>query len=705
MHYIYFGDNFESVRDADRNSPEYKGMKVGSTTTWDLPETLELGKTYYWRIDEQASGGILNQGAVWSFKTASRPGGGLKGQYYSNTEFAGDPNLTRIDPEINFDWGLEAVEPNVTDIDNFSIRWSGQIEIPASGQWTFWANMDDTFRLWVNGQLIIDESPGIVAWYSGTITLEAGFYPIVLEFLDTGNVALVRLLWQGPLIPKRQIIPAGALQPPMWAMPEKPANGAVDVTQTPTLQWTAGDQALEHDVYCGTDAEAVASADTSTPDIYRGRQALDQTTYVVPEAPLDSNRTYYWRIDEVNGTDMWKGNVWSFTTADFLIVDDFESYNDILSGQDGSKLVYETWTDGYDNPSVNGSAMGYITGASMETAIVHSGGQSVPLSYDNSTASYSEVTVSTSSLDIGSDWTRGDVKVMTLWFYGDPNNAATEQLYVKIDGVKVLYDGDIADVAVSRWVQWNIELESLGLSLNNVSTLAIGLERTGSTGGSGVLLLDDIRLYKTPPPKVDTLIAYFGFEYNTEDDSENGYHGTINGNPTYVQSVTGYGTGLQFDGVDDYVEVPDNDAITFVASDSYTIAAWAYVPDLSDSWRGIAFKGRESGGSANYYGICIGSNDGVATWYYGPWPTWGSAIPEPGWYHAAVVQNGAAGTKQLYINGVLDSSTAAQAADAAGSLIIGASWQTGEFFNGIVDEVRLYNIALSEDEVVFLAGQ
>lgn len=704
-HYVYFGDNFESVRDATTSSPEYKGMKVGNTTTWDPPDTLELNKTYYWRIDEQTSGGTLNQGSVWSFTTTSRPSGGLKGQYYDNTNLAGDPVLTRIDPEINFDWGLESPDPSITDVDNFSIRWTGQLEIPASGEWTFWANMDDTFRLWVDGQLLINESPGIVSWYSGTITLEAGFYPLVLEFLDTGNVALVRLLWQGPLIPDRQVIPAGALQPPMWAMAVSPTNGAVDVSQKPILQWTTGDQALEHDVYFSTDYNDIANADTTTTDIYRGRQALDQTTYTVPETPLDLNQTYYWRIDEVNGADMWKGSIWSFTTAKFLTVDNFESYNDTPSGQAGSRLVYEVWTDGYDNPTTNGSTIGYPSGASMETDIVHSGSQSVPISFDNSNASYSEVTANTGDLDAGTDWTKNDSQTLVLWFYGDPNNAVSEQLYVKLNGTKVLYDGDTDNIARQTWTQWNIDLSSLGIDLSNVTSFSIGFERTGATGGSGTMLIDDIRLYITPPIQADALIAHYEFENNTEDSSGNGYNGTINGDPTYIQSLEGYGTALQFDGVDDFVEVPDNEDITFAVTDSYTISAWAYVPDISGTWKGIAFKGRESGGSSNYYGICIGSNGGVATWYFGPWPTWGSAIPELGWYHAAVVQNGPAGTKQLYINGALDTEVDAQAADAAGSLVIGASWQTGEFFNGIVDEVRLYSYPLSADEVLSLASQ
>jgi len=514
-HLVFFGDNYDNLSNADYDSAEYKGTQSVDVTTWTPPEPMRLNKTYFWRVDEQTSDDTIHEGAVWSFTLAPRTSGGLKAQYYASENLTGDPVLTRIDHEINFDWGADAPDPNVP-AEGFSIRWTGAIDIPADGEWTFWTHADDGVRLSVNDQLLIEVwgASRPLTWDSSTITLNAGIYPIVMEFyddVDESAIAIVSLSWQGPVVPVRQIVPTGALQPPLWAIAVSPANGAVDVSQTPTLQWTAGDQALEHDIYFGTDYDDVANADITTPDVYRGRQVLDQTTYTVPETPLDLSRTYYWRIDEVNGADAWKGNIWSFTTAGFLIVDDFESYNDIVSGQQGSKLVYETWTDGYDNQSINGSAIGYVEGTSMETAIVHGGSQSVPLSYNNSTASYSEVTVSTSDLDVGSDWTRGDVKVMTLWFYGDPNNAVTEQLYVKIDGVKVLYDGENADVAISRWAQWNIELESLGLELNNITTLAIGLERTGATGGSGTLLIDDIRLYKTPPPNVEALIAHYGF--------------------------------------------------------------------------------------------------------------------------------------------------------------------------------------------------
>jgi hypothetical protein len=287
---------------------------------------------------------------------------------------------------------------------------------------------------------------------------------------------------------------------PLLAWNPHPANGSdADIVSAAVLSWSPGDNAVEHDVYFGTDAEAVDNADTSTADIYRGRRSA--TTYTLPEQ-LEWNQTYSWRIDEYNndGT-INKGKIWSFTINDYLVVDDFESYNDLNPDQEGSKRIYLTWMDGFDNPNVNGSTIGYPNPSIadgehfVETTTVHSGSQSTPLFYDNHTASYSEATVNTNDLTIGKDWTKGGVQVLSLWFYGDPNNAVTEQLYVKLNGVKVTYDGDAANLATAEWTQWNIELSAFGINLTNVTSLTIGLERTGLTGGSGMLFIDDIRLY------------------------------------------------------------------------------------------------------------------------------------------------------------------------------------------------------------------
>jgi len=241
-------------------------------------------------------------------------------------------------------------------------------------------------------------------------------------------------------------------------------------------------------VYFSADAQSVENSTAPAETVL-------ETSY--GPLSLDLGSIYYWRVDEVNNANtipVWEGSTWSFTTSEYLVVDDFESYNDIEAGEEGSNLVYLTWIDGYDNPSVNGSTVGYTEAfqPSMEAVIIHGGFQSVPVMYNNGTASISEVTASTSDLAVGSDWTVGAPAVLTLWFYGDPNNSTTEQMYVKVDNARVVCDGDLTQ---TDWQEFPIDLASLGIDLSNVTTLTIGFERTGITGGSGMVFIDDIRLY------------------------------------------------------------------------------------------------------------------------------------------------------------------------------------------------------------------
>ena len=99
-----------------------------------------------------------------------------------------------------------------------------------------------------------------------------------------------------------------------------------------------------------------------------------------------------------------------------------------------------------------------------------------------------------SELPIGRDWTVGSPAILTLWFYGDPSNDDTARMYVKLNGIKKVYDGDAGNIAATSWTQWDIELSSFGINLNNVATLTIGFERTGAAGGTGTVFIDDIQL-------------------------------------------------------------------------------------------------------------------------------------------------------------------------------------------------------------------
>ena len=95
-------------------------------------------------------------------------------------------------------------------------------------------------------------------------------------------------------------------------------------------------------------------------------------------------------------------------------------------------------------------------------------------------------------LGIGTDWAADNLNVLSLWFYGGPFNATTEQMYVKLDGIEVIYNGQL-NLAI--WQEWPIDLAAFGIDLSNVTTFSIGFKRTGTVGGTGSILIDDIRLY------------------------------------------------------------------------------------------------------------------------------------------------------------------------------------------------------------------
>jgi hypothetical protein len=202
-----------------------------------------------------------------------------------------------------------------------------------------------------------------------------------------------------------------------------------DIYSVTSLSWSPGAKAAQHDVYFGTDKDAVDDADTTTADIYRGRQAA--TSYSPPEGLDWGSGPYYWRIDEYNTDDtISKGNLWSFTVADFLLIDDFEDYDG------GENQIWFSWLDGlgYGTPGTTdyypgngtGSAVGDENTVSyMEETIVNGGFQSMPLSYDNNQQGYAKYSEVELTLTAPRDWTQQDVAELSLWFRGYPASAGS----------------------------------------------------------------------------------------------------------------------------------------------------------------------------------------------------------------------------------------------------------------------------------------
>ena len=305
LHTVYFGDNFVDVNNATGGLPQ--------EDTIYTPDTLKLEKTYYWRVDEFNNVNTY-KGEVWSFTTKGI-GGGVRGDYFNGTDLSNHV-LSRIDPRINFNWGSGA-PVEVFDEDNFSVRWTGEVEVVFAETYIFYANTDDGVRLWMNDQLIIDRWMDRLSAgeEKGTIDLIGGQrYPIVMEYFESGGSAVAKLLWSSPRTPK-QLIPQAALSPPIRARDPKPPNGATNVTQTPILSWKPGEYAASHLVYLGTDQADVRNANTGSPE-YKGIRDLGYESF--DPGKLEWDITYYWRVDEVNRLNPdspWVGDVWSFTTG------------------------------------------------------------------------------------------------------------------------------------------------------------------------------------------------------------------------------------------------------------------------------------------------------------------------------------------------------------------------------------------------------
>ncbi len=450
-HDVYLGDNFDNVNDGTEDT--FRGNQaetffVAGFPGFPYPDGLVPGTTYYWRIDEvnDTDPNSPWKGEIWSFSVPP------KTAYYP--EPADGAELVDLTASLSWTEGFGAKLHTVYIGDNFDDVNNAAGGLP---------------------QGVATHSPG---------PLKSGktYYWRVDEFdiIETYKGDVWSFTTQGAV------------------MSLKPSNGAVDVKQNQILSWSPGDHAASHEVYFGTDKEVVRDADTSSPE-YKGTRDLGSESY--DPGKLEWDATYYWRVDEVNNANPdspWVGPVWSFTTANFLIVDDFESYNDLDPPNPVSNRIFEAWADGYDIPT-NGALVGNDLPPYAEQTIVHSGIQSMPLFYDNSVG-YSEATL---TLTYPRDWTEKGVITLTIWFRGDSANAA-ETLYVALNGNAVVTHDNPNAAQIEEWTEWNIDLQAFadqGVNLANVNTIAIGLgdKNNPQAGGSGTLYFDDIRLYAPAP--------------------------------------------------------------------------------------------------------------------------------------------------------------------------------------------------------------
>ena len=510
-HALYFGEDFDDVNeaaaDADKGIVEAPGYDPG---------LLEPDTTYYWRVDQVGPDGTVRRGGVWSFDTVAAGPGKIVREWWFDISGSAVGNLTGSARYPDDPDGREFVlfmEGPVNWSEQYGSRLRGWLFVPETGDYTFWIAAEDEGQLFLS----TDEDPANAVLIAGSDdadpqqwdasadqqsspqSLVAGQRYYIEAIMKENSIGdNIAVAWQGPGL-TRQVISADYVGATPYvserAYNPAPAHRATSVTQMPTCQWRAGVNASQHDVYFGTDETAVAQADTTTADIYKGRQG--STSYVPGE--LQWGLTYYWRVDESNADgSITPGRVWSFTTADYLIVDDFEGYDDDM---DAGTAIFQTWVDGVENAT--GSYVGYelaIGGTFGETTIVHDGHQSMPLEYDNAPAPYYSETSRT--WNGPQDWTIHGVDTLTVYIVGDAANAA-EPLYVALEdsrgnlGVEVHPDGAIA--TTGQWVEWNVPLSrfsSAGVDVTAVRVMYLGLgsRSTPTPGGAGLIFIDDVRV-------------------------------------------------------------------------------------------------------------------------------------------------------------------------------------------------------------------
>jgi len=543
-----------------------------------------------------------------------------------------------------------------------------------------------------------------------------------------------------------------------------PYDGAGDVPYDVVCSWSPGDYAVSHDVFLGTNWNDINDVNSSNyasyPNVEYSHQ--DACSYD-PCGLLDLDQIYYWRVNEVNSPNSWRGNIWRFRVANFITIDDFE--DDTAQdppGNDWYKIASATISLRSTPPVIGKHSMRY----------------NYDNWYDLGPGYYSEI----ESIGLEpNDWTSFELKLLSLWFYGNSGNAATitEQMYVFLkdnDGndFQVKYGDaaeyeDMTDVQIEDWQEWLIPISHFStndVNLANLDNLCIGfgIRYWGAEAGLGVVYFDNIRLYPSScipsrraapeadlnndcevdyedvkimadewlevdvnlspvqPPSEANLVGWWKLDDGTGSIvtdyagyDNNGVIETIDVNAWWV---AGYdGNALEFDG--GRVRVTDTEMLR--SMQQVSVCAWIYYSEGQNAAR-VVVKGADN---KECYEIEIGDDDQLIFMVrdgndydagddsYERYAAESNEVENPldrhEWIHVAGTYDG--NSVKCYINGELMATNN----DANISAIPFLSPDTNDLtignmsdddrapFEGTIDDVRVYKYALSAEEVAYIA--
>jgi hypothetical protein len=252
-----------------------------------------------------------------------------------------------------------------------------------------------------------------------------------------------------------------------------PAGGATNVPWSPALGWTPGSNAVAHAVYLGTSSNAVAQATFVSPE-YQG--TLPTTNY--NPAVLTTQTTYFWRVDEIRGTNITQGPVWSFTTTESLLAHRYS-----FGGSGGSTVTDSVggpaWTGTLPNGGRIGGGQLALSSASQQYVSFPSG----------IVSSLSGITIMTwVNLTSIANWSRifdfGNGTTSYMYLTPQNGNSSTLQFGITTSGA-----GGEQDIVSSSTLSTGV-WHQVAVTLSG----ATGIPGLSGSGGAGILYLDGVAL-------------------------------------------------------------------------------------------------------------------------------------------------------------------------------------------------------------------
>jgi hypothetical protein len=427
-HDVYFGTSFDDVNAASTSDPRSVLVSQGQTDAAFDPEgLLEYGQTYYWRIDEvnAAPDYTTFKGEVWSFT--------VEAYGYAITNVTATASSAQpASPAINTinGSGLDDLDQHGVDL---KTMWVTPGDLPAWIQYTFdkeyklhelqvWNSNSELEALMGFGakDVVIEYSTDGETWTAlenvpqftqgtGKTTYTANTTVDLGEVMAKHVKLTINDNW-GVVSPIVSLSEVRFFYTPAQAFEPTPTDAATDIALDATLTWRPGREATSHQVYFGTDADAVAAGTAASKTV---------ADHSYTPGVMDFGTTYYWKVDEVGDAGTYAGDVWSFTTKEFSVAEDFESYNDDI---DAETTIWHAWIDGLTTQA-SGSTVGYENSPFAEKSIVHGGKQSMPLAYDNASKFYFSET--TREFETAQNWTANGADNVCIWTQGYPAVTAT----------------------------------------------------------------------------------------------------------------------------------------------------------------------------------------------------------------------------------------------------------------------------------------